>query len=166
MTPTPSGELRDIIVDAIKRLATRTAADRGDMPSMDDKGVILDVYDLMCKARDIIDSRPTPAAVDEPERDSIARDLHDTYERLAPDYGYSTRPESRKEWSELPDNLRHLMLAVVDSVVITRLATLRAENERLVKGREEFARECMMHPGMGDMTADEIIAAVREREGK
>ncbi len=42
----------------------------------------------------------------------MAELFHETYERLAPSYGYETRPESRKPWEELPENLRELMTAV------------------------------------------------------
>ena len=54
--------------------------------------------------------------------EDIARRFHDAYERLAPQFGYSTRPESRREWDELPQNLRDLMIAVVRNVLIEQPA--------------------------------------------
>lgn len=45
-----------------------------------------------------------------------ARELHDSYERLAPKFGYETRDESRVEWQRLDPKLRALMIAAVDEV--------------------------------------------------
>lgn len=47
----------------------------------------------------------------------IAREFHETYERLAPDHGYETRADSRVQWSNVPDNNRSLMVAVVDDLL-------------------------------------------------
>ena len=46
----------------------------------------------------------------------IATAFHEAYERLAPRYGYETRPESRKPFSDLPNELKLLMVAVVREV--------------------------------------------------
>jgi hypothetical protein len=43
----------------------------------------------------------------------IARQFHFTYERLAPRFGYETRPETAVPWEDLPDENRKLMIAVV-----------------------------------------------------
>lgn len=43
----------------------------------------------------------------------IAREFHRAYERLAPDHGYQTRPESATEWEQVPANNRALMIGVV-----------------------------------------------------
>lgn len=49
--------------------------------------------------------------------EQIAEAFHDTYERLAPDHGYETREASRKPWSEVPENNRELMTAVVSELL-------------------------------------------------
>lgn len=49
--------------------------------------------------------------------DIWAQDFHDTYERIAPKFGYETRPESAKPWSEVPEKNRKLMQAVVAEVL-------------------------------------------------
>lgn len=49
--------------------------------------------------------------------EQIAERFHDTYERLAPDHGYETREASRKPWSEVPENNRELMTAVVQELL-------------------------------------------------
>jgi hypothetical protein len=47
----------------------------------------------------------------------IARQFHDAYERLAPQFGYTTRPESAVPWDKVPEQNRRLMIAVVQDVV-------------------------------------------------
>lgn len=49
--------------------------------------------------------------------EDVARQFHDTYERLAPDYAWETQVRSRVEWADLPNENRGLMLAVVEEVV-------------------------------------------------
>ena len=48
--------------------------------------------------------------------ESLAKRFHETYEELAPEYGYSTRESSRVEWETLPTNLKQLMVATVRKV--------------------------------------------------
>lgn len=55
--------------------------------------------------------RAVPAA-----HDDVARLFHETYERLAPDYGYETRRESAVPWKDVPAANRALMNAVVREV--------------------------------------------------
>lgn len=57
---------------------------------------------------------PTPA-------EQLARMFHDAYERLAPDYGWKTQTVSRKQWEELPDGLRLLMLSVCEEIITALL---------------------------------------------
>lgn len=49
--------------------------------------------------------------------ESLARLFHETYERLAPRYGYATREESAVAWESLPNDNRHLMTAVAKEVL-------------------------------------------------
>lgn len=44
---------------------------------------------------------------------SIAREFHGAYERLAPSHGYRTREESAVPWAEVPKANRDLMVATV-----------------------------------------------------
>src|SRR5579885_673389 len=53
--------------------------------------------------------------------EDIARLFHETYERLAPQFGYETRKESAVAWSDVPAANRKLMIAVA-GVVSARLA--------------------------------------------
>lgn len=46
----------------------------------------------------------------------LARLFHETYERLAPSFGYQTREASAKPWGEVPENNRMLMVAVCAQV--------------------------------------------------
>jgi len=49
----------------------------------------------------------------------LARLFHETYERLAPDFGYETRPETAIPWEQIPDDNRNkrLMIAVAAEVL-------------------------------------------------
>ena len=47
----------------------------------------------------------------------IAREFHDAYERLAPEFGYRTREESAKPWHEIPPANRSLMVATVQDLI-------------------------------------------------
>lgn len=51
--------------------------------------------------------------------EQIAKAFHDTYERLAPDFAYETRPASAKPWDEVPENNRQLMIAVAEELLET-----------------------------------------------
>lgn len=47
----------------------------------------------------------------------IARRFHETYERLAPRFGYETRRESAVPWRQVPERNRKLMVAVVTDLL-------------------------------------------------
>src|SRR5262245_5664955 len=50
----------------------------------------------------------------------LARRFHDTYERLAPEYGWQTQEATRaKPWGEVPEHNRRLMVATVEVLVDT-----------------------------------------------
>jgi hypothetical protein len=46
----------------------------------------------------------------------LAQRFHDTYERLAPSYGWETQRESAVEWTDVPQRNRDLMIAVVREI--------------------------------------------------
>lgn len=54
--------------------------------------------------------QPRPAAF-------IAQQFHETYERLAPKFGYTTRVESRVGWDNVPDENRELMIATINNLL-------------------------------------------------
>jgi hypothetical protein len=62
---------------------------------------------------------PPPLKTEAPEvrlislldAEGLARLFHETYEKLAPQYGYETREESRTDWQDVPDNNKQLMIA-------------------------------------------------------
>lgn len=49
--------------------------------------------------------------------EEVAAAFHEAYERLAPGYGYATRPESAVPWLAVPEQNRRLMVAVVGELV-------------------------------------------------
>lgn len=49
--------------------------------------------------------------------DQLAQLFHETYERLAPQFGYKTREASAKPWAEVPEQNKALMVAVASEVL-------------------------------------------------
>jgi len=47
----------------------------------------------------------------------LARRFHETYERLAPSFGYETRKASAVPWDQVPENNRKLMTAVCAEIL-------------------------------------------------
>lgn len=50
------------------------------------------------------------------DAEQIARLFHETYEELAPQFGYETREASRKPWKDVPEKNKKLMIAVAEKV--------------------------------------------------
>lgn len=53
--------------------------------------------------------RPSPV--------ELARLFHETYETLAPSFGYETREASRKPWEDVPEKNKKLMVAVCEKIL-------------------------------------------------
>jgi hypothetical protein len=51
------------------------------------------------------------------DAETLARLFHDTYEDLAPLYGYKTREATAVQWEDVPDPNRSLMIAVAGRVL-------------------------------------------------
>jgi hypothetical protein len=49
--------------------------------------------------------------------DELAREFHDTYERLAPGVGWKTQERSARPWNEVPEENRELMRQTIASVL-------------------------------------------------
>lgn len=49
--------------------------------------------------------------------EELARLFHETYEQLAPQFGYQTRKSSAKPWAEVPGENKRLMIATVQALV-------------------------------------------------
>lgn len=69
------------------------------------------------RKRDEAEARVARLAEATPE--AIAQLFHETYERLAPDYGYKTREASAVPWEAVPDKNKGLMIAVAGEVLAT-----------------------------------------------
>ena len=52
-----------------------------------------------------------------PQPEKLAQKFHETYERLAPEFGYETRKASAKPWNEVPEQNRKLMIAVCAEIL-------------------------------------------------
>lgn len=53
------------------------------------------------------------------DAERLAQLFHESYERLAPGFGYETRPESATSWDRVPEPNRSLMIAVAGEVLET-----------------------------------------------
>jgi hypothetical protein len=49
--------------------------------------------------------------------EQLAQKFHETYERLAPEYGYETRKESAVPWSDVLEKNKRLMIAVCAEIL-------------------------------------------------
>ncbi len=49
--------------------------------------------------------------------EQMAQLFHETYEDLAPLYGYKTRKATRKPWDELPSNNKRLMVGTCEVII-------------------------------------------------
>lgn len=47
----------------------------------------------------------------------LAERFHETYEDLAPQFGYQTREASRVPWRDVPERNKQLMIAVADQIL-------------------------------------------------
>lgn len=48
---------------------------------------------------------------------TIAKEFHESYERLAPAHGYETRKASAVPWEDVPPNNKALMVSVVEDLL-------------------------------------------------
>lgn len=83
----------------------------GDTPNV--------IVNPLCRihARPILSAvEPEPRVWSLPEPQAIAQRFHETYERLAPDFGYRTREASAKPWADVPEGNRALMVATAAEV--------------------------------------------------
>ncbi len=55
---------------------------------------------------------------------AIAKAFHETYERLAPEFGWETQEVYQVPWDKLPLVQRWLMIGVVDHLLNTRVIRL------------------------------------------
>lgn len=51
------------------------------------------------------------------DRRAIAKRFRETYERLAPQFGYRTRKETSKPWDQMPEQNKRLMIAVCAEIL-------------------------------------------------
>lgn len=83
--------------------------------------------------------------------DSLAKFFHDTYEGIAPDYGYKTREESAVPWSDVPDKNKALMIDVADRI-------LTAHNKAVAEAEVTLLEKLQSHEFM--------VVSTTTREGK
>lgn len=76
------------------------------------------------------ETKPTTEAIPLAATGSLAKLFHETYERLAPEYGYRTREQSAVPWEDVPDKNKLLMIATAKVVLetwqpdVSRLASI------------------------------------------
>jgi hypothetical protein len=69
----------------------------------------------------VVDDGPEDVAADNAadNAEALAQRFHETYERLAPSFGYETREASAKPWAQVPEQNRALMIAVCAEILAT-----------------------------------------------
>ena len=74
--------------------------------------------------------------------EELAKRFHETYERLAPSFGYETRKESAKPWADVPENNKRLMIAVCGEIISwSAIPLVRARQRiRLARALSETRR--------------------------
>lgn len=78
---------------------------------------ILRLEDPIKEAIRLLSVADSPAHRAAHDSEGLARQFHETYERLAPEYGYETRRESAVPWDQVPEQNRHLMIAVAREIL-------------------------------------------------
>lgn len=58
-----------------------------------------------------------PGYEDGVRAETLAQRFHETYERLAPSFGYETREASAKPWADVPEQNKRLMIAVCGEIL-------------------------------------------------
>jgi hypothetical protein len=89
--------------------------------------------------------------------EQAAQLFHETYERLAPAFGYETRRESAVAWEQVPDANRRLMVAVA-AVVLDEAAkedrhTIKQLERQLADARGETATADPLAPKIHEIAA-------------
>ena len=51
------------------------------------------------------------------DAEQLAKKFHDTYEKLAPEFGYKTRDSSAVDWHDVPENNKRLMIATCAELI-------------------------------------------------
>lgn len=96
--------------------------------------------------------------------EQVARLFHETYERLAPDFGYKTRTASAVPWDEVPGPNRSLMIAVAAEVApAIRARAAAAERDGLMRWLHSEAEELRQHSEESEPTFDDQIRAMQRR---
>lgn len=68
--------------------------------------------------------------------EQLAQRFHETYERLAPDFGYKTREASAKPWVDVPDQNKYLMIAVCAEILSSMPLVYEPTKEMLEAARD------------------------------
>ena len=51
------------------------------------------------------------------EAEFVAKKFHEAYERLAPEFGYTTRMSSAQPWEDVPEPNKSLMIATAQALL-------------------------------------------------
>jgi hypothetical protein len=88
--------------------------------------------------------------------EQLAQRFHETYERLAPAFGYETRKESARPWAEVPEQNRRLMIAVCAEILGTTDVGHLVEARRIVQEwlDKQGNERCWYYPDLFHQLAD------------
>lgn len=80
----------------------------------------------------------------------LARLFHETYERLAPLFGYETRRDSAVPWDEVPARNKNLMIAVADVIEMEFFGPAKGDPD-------ELPSELFVETGYGAATKQPFV---------
>ena len=81
--------------------------------------------------------------------EELAKKFHETYERLAPDFGYKTREASAVPWKDVPEANKSLMIAVC--------AELESNHATLLANVGELIDAITAEGGWGERVMDAMV---------
>jgi hypothetical protein len=96
--------------------------------------------------------------------EALAQRFHETYERLAPQFGYRTREESARPWEEIPERNQRLMVAVCAEILRDSGSRPEGENAERSGAVEGEARQSGSPSEIAQ--TEHPTSATGEREGE
>ena len=94
--------------------------------------------------------------------EELARAFHEVYERLAPEYGYETRSDTKAFNPDSPNG--RLMIAVCDEVAGKRIQQLESERDALVEAAQRVLSRAYKLGRMDNIWVQDVLEPVLLKE--
>lgn len=138
---------REVRARAIERVSAELAREQGypgwgDVPE-EERAVLVDAATRYMVAADGDERWSWACSFGEP----LAREFHETYEKLAPDFGYETREASAKPWEDVPEQNKDLMIAVCREILRRRAEEALPQRQDSLQAQLESVRYLAVKAG-------------------